>query len=335
MARNLIFNGDFSRNPVWNFDEAGKSKVLAVEWGVRLPGWTFNALKGDYADYPGKAIDIVRGDYAFEQEEKKGIQGNAVELIGRTIPGYLQQVVATEPGESYEVSFWAGYAPWPGNDVAWAGIKAEALDGTDETLVLAAKEVRIDRKEELRADSSRFPQWRQVVTRFTAKSQWTVIRFSDTTAANMTVSWTGGVIADVQMTHALEVSVQDRNPQPARRGQQYLYPSVDVTNIGKQRVSTETIILTAPEGVRFTDNVLYVQKDGRPERRYPGTLSNNGTVLTVESVPLDLAAYPDPDRTTSLWAEVAVDNDAPLGVAEIRYQVGSAPVGVATINVQR
>src|SRR5690242_2986023 len=128
-------------------------------------------------------------------------------------------------------------------------MKAEALDGSDESLVLASQEVRVNRSDTRGADNSYYPQWRQARYSFTAKSPWTIIRFSDATSDYLSTSWTGGVVADVSMTYGLELSVGDRKPETARKGSPYVYPSVQVTNTGKRHVDRETVVVTAPEGM--------------------------------------------------------------------------------------
>lgn len=206
MADNLIVNGDFSKTPVWNFDEAGRSQVLSVEWGICLDGWTYNALDPNYRDWPAKAIDVIQGDYAFFGESDKGIKGNAVELIGRTVPGYIQQTIATEAGSDYAVTFWGGYAPYIGSAVTTAGIKAEVTDA--DGTVLTSQEVRIDRGAKRADGQSYAPQWREVTFKFTAKSRRSRVRFSDSSVApDYRGTWTGGVIADVSVTRIGDIPV--------------------------------------------------------------------------------------------------------------------------------
>ncbi|MEU5418492.1 hypothetical protein ACFY1P_11220 [Streptomyces sp. NPDC001407] len=126
-----------------------------------------------------------------------------------------------------------------------------------------------------------------------------------------------------------------RDRAKVRRGQQWVYPAVfKVTNTGQSRIGTQQIVLTAPEGLRFTENRLVMtrQDDAPRETVNVAERSADNRTLTVRASALEL----DPGKTATLYPELEVDPAAPLGEAPVGFQLGSPAFasGTATVTVE-
>ncbi|WKK22294.1 NHL repeat-containing protein [Streptomyces olivoreticuli] len=126
-----------------------------------------------------------------------------------------------------------------------------------------------------------------------------------------------------------------RDRAKVRRGQQWVYPAVfKVTNTGQSRIGTQQIVLTAPEGLRFTENRLVMtrQDDAPRETVNVAERSADSRTLTVRASALEL----DPGKTATLYPELEVDPAAPLGVVSVGFQLGSPAFasGAAAVTVE-
>ncbi|MEU2870421.1 NHL repeat-containing protein [Streptomyces olivoreticuli] len=126
-----------------------------------------------------------------------------------------------------------------------------------------------------------------------------------------------------------------RDRAKVRRGQQWVYPAVfKVTNTGQSRIGTQQIVLTAPEGLRFTENRLVMtrQDDAPRETVNVAERSADRRTLTVRASVLDL----DPGRTATLYPELEVDPAAPLGEVSVGFRLGSPAFasGAAAVTVE-
>ncbi|WP_251021036.1 NHL repeat-containing protein [Streptomyces sp. ISL-98] len=126
-----------------------------------------------------------------------------------------------------------------------------------------------------------------------------------------------------------------REKAKVRPGQQWVYPAVfKVTNTGRARIGNHPIVLSAPEGMRFTEDRLVMSRqddDGR-ETVSPAVRSADGRTLTCSAVALEL----DQGKSASMYPEMEVDRSAAPGEVTVRLQMGS-PVfssGYATIVVE-
>ncbi|GHG60019.1 NHL repeat-containing protein [Streptomyces griseocarneus] len=130
------------------------------------------------------------------------------------------------------------------------------------------------------------------------------------------------------------VTQSQQDKARVRRGQQWVYPAVlTVTNTGQREIGAQQIVLTAPQGLRFTEDRVVISRQGTDgELSFQARRSADQRTLTADDVRLDLA----PGQWAVLYPELEVDANAPLGAAQVGIQVGS-PVfasGQAAITVE-
>ncbi|MDC0766763.1 NHL repeat-containing protein [Streptomyces sp. HD] len=119
-----------------------------------------------------------------------------------------------------------------------------------------------------------------------------------------------------------------------RPGQRWVYPAVlQITNTSRRAIGTEQIVLTAPEGMRFTEDRLVLwHEDTGQEVVNAAERSADGRRLTCRQARLDI----DPGKRVLLYPEMEVDSFAAPGTVRVGLQVGN-PVfaaGQASIVIE-
>ncbi|EPH39559.1 hypothetical protein STRAU_7363 [Streptomyces aurantiacus JA 4570] len=142
-----------------------------------------------------------------------------------------------------------------------------------------------------------------------------------------------GTIAGTQSDlTARVVQTQSQNAR-VRPGQRWVYPAVlQITNTSRRTIGTEQIVLTAPEGMRFTEDVLRSSREGSSQEVVNGAQrSADGRRLTCQAR-LDT----DPGKWVLLYPEMEVDSFATPGTVNVSLQVGNPPfaAGQASIVIE-
>ncbi|MGW0315961.1 hypothetical protein [Streptomyces flavidovirens] len=129
-VENLIRNGGFSDYTLPPGATWGVNRGVQTvgHWsGVQflaLADWTWGRYTGkgrwEYPTQAQDAIDLINGesDGHFPQDDEHPFARgeNFVDINGNATQGMIEQRVDVEPGSAYELSFYTGYASWPGHD---------------------------------------------------------------------------------------------------------------------------------------------------------------------------------------------------------------------------
>ncbi|OLZ63057.1 hypothetical protein AV521_40085 [Streptomyces sp. IMTB 2501] len=119
-----------------------------------------------------------------------------------------------------------------------------------------------------------------------------------------------------------------------RPGDQWVYPAVlQITNTGQRAIGTQQIVLTAPDGMRFTEDRLVLwHEDTGQEVVNAAQRSADGRQLTCRQARLDIA----PGKWVLLYPEMEADSFATPGTVSVTLQVGNPPfaAGQASILIE-
>ncbi|MGW3567992.1 NHL repeat-containing protein [Streptomyces sp. NPDC000941] len=118
-----------------------------------------------------------------------------------------------------------------------------------------------------------------------------------------------------------------------RPGQQWVYPAVlKITNTSRRAIATEQITLTAPQGMRFTEDALTLWPEGSSQEVVGAAQrSPDGRRLTCQAQ-LDT----DPGKWVVLYPAMEVDSSATPGTVSVSLQLGNPPfaTGHASIVIE-
>ncbi|MFF1377448.1 hypothetical protein [Streptomyces sp. NPDC058308] len=134
----------------------------------------------------------------------------------------------------------------------------------------------------------------------------------------------------------LSVRVDQSRPENAtvRPGQQWVYPAVfTITNTGTRTIGTQRLVLTAPEGLRFTQDQLAMSREGESQEIVsPAERSNGNRTLTCREVAFDLAR----GKWAVVYPEMEADEAAEPGTVRVGLELGSPAIasGLATLTVE-
>ncbi|MEW2513814.1 NHL repeat-containing protein [Streptomyces sp. NPDC046870] len=119
-----------------------------------------------------------------------------------------------------------------------------------------------------------------------------------------------------------------------RPGQRWVYPVVlTLTNTGQTPIGAQDIVLTAPEGLWFTENrMMMSKKEQSGEIELAAGRSNGNRTLTIRDAALDLA----PGKGVVVYPEMEVETDAATGAVRVGIQVGNPAIatGQATVTIE-
>ncbi|MGW3208645.1 NHL domain-containing protein [Streptomyces sp. NPDC001135] len=119
-----------------------------------------------------------------------------------------------------------------------------------------------------------------------------------------------------------------------RPGQQWVYPVVlTLTNTGRTRIGPADIVLTAPEGLWFTENRVMMSREGATyETELTGQRSDGNRTLTLRDAALDL----DPGKWAAIYPEMEVQADAATGAVRVGIRIGNPAfaTGNATVTIE-
>ncbi|MEV7817573.1 NHL repeat-containing protein [Streptomyces flaveolus] len=119
-----------------------------------------------------------------------------------------------------------------------------------------------------------------------------------------------------------------------RPGQRWAYPVVfTLTNTGQTPIGMQDIILTAPEGLWFTENRMMMSKEGQnDEIELAAERSSGNRTLTIHDAALDL----QPGKWAVVYPEMEVEANAATGAVRVGIQVGNPAIatGQATVTIE-
>ncbi|MBL1087519.1 hypothetical protein JK359_37205 [Streptomyces actinomycinicus] len=125
-------------------------------------------------------------------------------------------------------------------------------------------------------------------------------------------------------------------PVTAERAGSPRYPGVEVRNRGSQDIPLQTVTaaLPADSAMRFgthgnPDHQLTVM-DGASSRAYPGSIADDGQMLTFSEV--DLAILDDGSRSV-MYVCVSASDDTPPGPTNVQFTIGDRTSPSTTIDV--
>ncbi|MER5748110.1 hypothetical protein ABT097_33185 [Streptomyces sp. NPDC002225] len=138
--------------------------------------------------------------------------------------------------------------------------------------------------------------------------------------------------------NALRITQARLEQAHVRRGQQHAYPAVLVlTNTRRHRIGTHDIALTAPDGLRFTeDKVMMGHQDHGPDeialtaRTTPSRHDCNRTSI-LPGASLNL----DPGKWAVIYPEMHIDTDAAPCTVAVTLEIGAPAIatGHTTITI--
>ncbi|GAA4888175.1 hypothetical protein ACFPM3_18300 [Streptomyces coeruleoprunus] len=147
------------------------------------------------------------------------------------------------------------------------------------------------------------------------------------------VQLVGKVIA---ATTGLSARITQSRPENARvrPGQQWVYPAVfTITNTGQSTIGAQRLVLTAPEGMRFTQDQLAMSREGEMQEIVSvGERSNGNRTLTCQDVRFDLAR----GKWAVVYPEMEVDEGAEPGTVRVGIELGAPAFAsaLATITIE-
>ncbi|MEV4432572.1 NHL repeat-containing protein [Streptomyces sp. NPDC049585] len=132
-----------------------------------------------------------------------------------------------------------------------------------------------------------------------------------------------GTITGTQSDLTARVTQTRLQQARLRPGDQYVYPAVlQITNTSRRAIDTEQIELTAPDGMRFTEDRLVLwHEDTGQEVVNAAQRSPDGRTLTCRQARLDVA----PGKWVLLYPEMEVDSFATPGTVSVTLRLGTPP----------
>ncbi|MFI9255527.1 hypothetical protein [Streptomyces sp. NPDC053069] len=106
-----------------------------------------------------------------------------------------------------------------------------------------------------------------------------------------------------------------------------------LTSTGRTRIGPQDIVLTAPEGLWFTENRVMMSREGHTdETELAGQRSDGNRTLTLRGAALDL----DPGKWAVVYPEMEVETGAPAGAVRVGIRIGNPAFATwqATVTIQ-
>ncbi|MFE7117923.1 NHL repeat-containing protein [Streptomyces sp. NPDC057654] len=143
-----------------------------------------------------------------------------------------------------------------------------------------------------------------------------------------------GAVTGAQSDLTARVTQTKQNQARVRPGDQWAYPAVlQITNTSRRAIGAEQVVLTAPEGLRFTEDRLVLwHEDAGQEVVNAAQRSADGRQLTCRQARLDIA----PGAWVLLYPEMEADSFATPGTVSVSLQLGTPPfaAGQASIVIE-
>ncbi|MEU1409614.1 NHL repeat-containing protein, partial [Streptomyces sp. NPDC005728] len=141
-------------------------------------------------------------------------------------------------------------------------------------------------------------------------------------------------VTGTEAEHSVRIVQTQLDKARVRPGQQWAYPVVlTLTNTGRTRIGRQDIVLTAPQGLWFTENRVMMSREGHTgETELAGQRSDGNRTLTLRGAAVDLA----PGKWAVIYPEMEVETDAPAGAVRVGIRIGNPAFATwqATITIQ-
>ncbi|MFG3551813.1 hypothetical protein [Streptomyces sp. NPDC047725] len=117
-------------------------------------------------------------------------------------------------------------------------------------------------------------------------------------------------------------------------GQRDVYPvSFTLINTGRTPIDGQDIVLTAPEGLWFTENLMMMSKEGQKgEIELTAERSGGNRTMTIRDAALDL----HPGKWAAVYPQMEVERNTAPGAVRVGIQVGDPALatGQATVTIE-